>query len=164
MCRAWISKYNWFVFLFTKIDRNFSQTALSLQSNKLKLKRILSIVETIGCKKPCQVRCPLWFTTCGERYLGIRHWQKIERTLKENKIGYVWVAILLSIKVYIFWEGNKIFQNLHTVDLFYVVPVKSKVEILQNLWPSQNIWTLKALLDHYTGPSQGLKIRGVGGT
>ena len=26
--------------------------------------------------------------------------------------------------------------------LSYVVPVKSKVKILKNLWPSQNIWTL----------------------
>ena len=37
----------------------------------------------------------------------------------------------LIIKVYIFWEGHKILQNLHE-DLSYVVTVKSMVEISQN--------------------------------
>ena len=44
-------------------------------------------------------------------------------------------------KVHMFWEGHKILQ-ISTVDLSYVVPVKSSVEISQSLWPSQNIWTL----------------------
>ena len=34
-------------------------------------------------------------------------------------------------KVYVFWESHKILWNLQ-LDLSYVVPVKSTVEILQN--------------------------------
>ena len=34
-------------------------------------------------------------------------------------------------KVHIFWEDHNILWNLH-LTLFYIVPVKSKVEILQN--------------------------------
>ena len=37
----------------------------------------------------------------------------------------------LFVKVHIFWEGHKILQN-STVDLSYVVPFISTVEILQN--------------------------------
>ena len=36
----------------------------------------------------------------------------------------------LAFKVHIFWEGHKILQK--TLLLSYVVPVKSKVKILQN--------------------------------
>ena len=39
---------------------------------------------------------------------------------------------MTSIKVHIFWEGH-IFCEVSTVDFFYVVTVKSKVEILQNV-------------------------------
>ena len=35
------------------------------------------------------------------------------------------------------------FYKIFTLLLSYVVPVKSKVKILQNFVPSQNIWTLK---------------------
>ena len=38
----------------------------------------------------------------------------------------------VSNKVHIFWEGHKILRNLHLTFLSYEVPVKSKVEILQN--------------------------------
>ena len=95
--RSYISDWSWQLWFFlSKIDREFSLFFLKLssllKSNKLKLKRILkyfSIDEKIGRKKPCQVRCLLWFTTCGERFLGISHWQKTERTLKENKLGTI---------------------------------------------------------------------------
>ena len=77
--RSYISDWSWQLWFFlSKIDREFSLFFLklpsSLKPNKMKLKRILtyfSIVEKIGRKKPCQVRCLLWFTTCGERFLGI---------------------------------------------------------------------------------------------
>ena len=40
----------------------------------------------------------------------------------------------IIINVHIFWEGQKILQNLHlTFVQSYVVPVKSKVEISQNI-------------------------------
>ena len=48
------------------------------------------------------------------------------------------------VKVHIFWEGHKILRSLHlSFDLHYIE--KSKVEISQILWPSQNIWTLITL-------------------
>ena len=38
----------------------------------------------------------------------------------------------IFVKAHIFWEGHKILQNLHALDLSYVLTVKSAVEISQN--------------------------------
>ena len=49
--------------------------------------------------------------------------------------GLILLPVLLSFlgpgKVHIFWEGHKICE-ISTIDLSYVVPVKSTVEISQN--------------------------------
>ena len=39
------------------------------------------------------------------------------------------------------------FCEISTLLLFYVVPVKSKVEISQMLWPSQNISEVRTILE-----------------
>ena len=106
----------WFSLFFLKLPT-------SLKSNKLKLKRILTyfpIVEKIGRKKPCQVRCLLWFTTCGERFLGISHWQKTERTLKENKIGYGSLSFFL-LQVNNYEIVVKIFHISHTLTWYSTI-------------------------------------------
>jgi hypothetical protein len=46
-----------------------------------------------------------------------------------------WVG---SVK-FIYSKKTKMFCEIFTLLLFYVVPVKIKVKISQNLWPSQNI-------------------------
>ena len=43
---------------------------------------------------------------------------------------------------FIYFEKAAKFCEISTVDLSYVVTVKSTMEISQTLWPSQNIWTL----------------------
>ena len=50
---------------------------------------------------------------------------------------------LLDKLKFIYSEKATKFCEISIVDLSYVVPVKFMVEISQNLWPSQNIWTLK---------------------
>ena len=53
----------------------------------------------------------------------------VTKTINKSKAKIVLNVSDRLCKVHIFWEGHKILQNL---DLSYVVPVKSMVEILQN--------------------------------
>ena len=50
-------------------------------------------------------------------------------TITEN---VVISALLLLLKVHIFWEGHKILQNLHLILMTVCTAVKSKVKISQN--------------------------------
>jgi hypothetical protein len=69
-----------------------------------------------------------------------------------SKKSFVWIEhlptlIRLLFKVHIFWEGHKILQS-STVDLSYVVPVKSMAEILQNSVPFSEYMNFKTAIVH----------------
>ena len=72
------------------------------------------------------------------------HSQKVFGSYAEFIVG--WLKFIYS-------EKAKIFCEISTIDLSYVVTVKSTVEISQNLWPSQN--TLESVIDVGQGISIG---------
>ena len=63
-------------------------------------------------------------------------------TLLRNVSKKFWKKSFLTIVNFKYSEKATKFCRIFTLLLSYVVPVKSKVKILQNFWPSQNIWTL----------------------
>ena len=78
--------------------------------------------------------------------------------------------IEIFFKVHIFWEGHNILQIFNfNLLLSYVVPVKSKVKISQNLVAfsecinfkiSQNFWTLIGQINKVLYPTCGSNLRG----
>ena len=55
---------------------------------------------------------------------------------------YIYSTTALYNKVHIFWEGHKIFRNLHLTFVLCSASKKVRWRFCKILWPSQNIWTL----------------------
>ena len=68
------------------------------------------------------------------------------RLLLDKKIVYTCMFMFRKqekvSKVHIFWEGHKIFQNLHHIFVLCSVSQKQRWRLCKILWPSENKWTL----------------------
>ena len=101
----------------------------------------------------------LYFASIAEGHLPLRKCSSSMAVLQRGKLGVYgkwierlclrkgrggrttwdgWVTVPIPLK-FIYSEKATKFYEISTIDLSYVVPVKSTVEILQNFGPSQNI-------------------------
>ena len=127
------------------------------------------VIKKINWKDFCkEFRKKLWkkiihgtLDTWSDFWTSSCHWQNIHGMNIEIYISVilavydwkaVWSCLSLHSKThfaelkFIYSEKATKFWEISTLLLSYVVPVKSKMETSQILWPSQNIWTLLILL------------------